>query len=57
MSKGDMNHHAPKTAKNHLGLNHHVLNSSRSYKASHSDYLQTCWFYLIHVCNSLTKDK
>jgi len=40
MCKGEMNHQKPKTSKNHLGLNHHVLNSSRSYKTSHSEY---CW--------------
>ena len=27
MSKGDMNHHEPKTAKINLGLKYHVLNS------------------------------
>jgi len=43
-----------KQQKNHLGLNHHVLNSSRSYKVNHSEYCKTWWFCSIglHVLDS-----
>ena len=43
-------------SKNHSGLNHHVLNSSRSYKASHSLSRAKTVYSIVELCTTNTRN-